>query len=73
MKTTIDISDALALEAKALAARRGTTFREIVEQGIRHALLDTATSPATQDEAVFMVSACASFASYMWRTHKSAK
>ena len=38
MKTTIDISDALALKAKALAARRGTTFREIVEQGIRHAL-----------------------------------
>lgn len=38
MKTTIDIPDALALEAKALAARRGTTFREIVEQGIHHAL-----------------------------------
>ena len=35
MKTTIDISDALALEAKALAAKRGTTFRAIVEQGIR--------------------------------------
>ncbi|MCY4154545.1 MAG: hypothetical protein OXD47_12105 [Gammaproteobacteria bacterium] len=38
MKTTIDISDALALEAKALAARRDTTFREIVERGIRHTL-----------------------------------
>ena len=35
MKTTIDLSDALALEAKALAAKRGTTFRAIVEQGIR--------------------------------------
>ena len=38
MKTTIDLSDALALEAKALAAKRGTTFRAIVEQGIRCAL-----------------------------------
>ncbi|MDE0156238.1 MAG: DUF2191 domain-containing protein [Gammaproteobacteria bacterium] len=38
MKTTIDLSDALALEAKALAAKRGTTFRAVVEQGIRCAL-----------------------------------
>lgn len=38
MKTTIDLSDALASEAKALAAKRGTTFRAIVEQGLRHAL-----------------------------------
>ena len=41
MKTTIDISDALALEAKALAVKRGTTFRAIVEQGIRCALQET--------------------------------
>lgn len=40
MKTTIDLSDALALQAKALAAQRGTTFRAIVEQGLRHALQD---------------------------------
>lgn len=40
MKTTIDLSDALALQAKALAAKRGTTFRAIVEQGLRHALQD---------------------------------
>ncbi len=38
MKTTIDLSDALALEAKALAAKRGTTFRALVEQGLRYAL-----------------------------------
>lgn len=38
MKTTIDLSDALALEAKALAAKRGTTFRAILEQGLRYAL-----------------------------------
>ena len=38
MKTTVDLSDALALEAKTLAAERGTTFRAIVEQGIRNVL-----------------------------------
>lgn len=40
------------------------------EQGIRHALLDDAESPAGQDEAVFMLGACASFASYLWRKHQ---
>ncbi len=48
MKTTIDISDALALEAKALAAQRGTTFRSIVEQGIRHALQEAQQTQAFQ-------------------------
>ena len=37
------------------------------EEGIRHALLDNPTSPAGRDEAVFMLGACASFASYLWR------
>lgn len=37
------------------------------EQGVRHALLDEAESPAQQDEAVFMLGACASFVSYMLR------
>ena len=35
MKTTIDISDDLAAEAKELAKREGTTLRAIIEQGIR--------------------------------------
>ncbi len=39
------------------------------EQGIRHALLDEATASVGQDEAVFMLGACASFASYLWRKH----
>ena len=38
MKTTIDIADSLFLEAKQLAARRETTFRAIVELGLRHVL-----------------------------------
>ena len=37
------------------------------EEGIRHALLTDAVSPAGRDEAVFMLGACASFASYLWR------
>ena len=40
------------------------------EQGIRHPLIDNATSPAERDEAVFMLGACASFASYLWRRHQ---
>ncbi|MCY4391099.1 MAG: hypothetical protein OXE43_03485 [Chloroflexi bacterium] len=40
------------------------------EQGIRHALLEDVESPAGRDEAVFMLGACASFASYLWRRHQ---
>ena len=37
------------------------------EQGIRHALLDAEKSNVSQDEAIFMLGACASFASYLSR------
>ena len=36
------------------------------EQGIRHALLDD-ESKVTQDEAIYMIGACAAFCSYLWR------
>lgn len=39
------------------------------EQGVRHALLDGEKSAVGQDEAVFMLGACASFVSYL--LHKS--
>ena len=39
------------------------------EQGIRHSLLDRTVSRVGRDEAVFMLGACASFASYLWRKH----
>ncbi len=35
MKTTLDINDDLAKQAKALASKQGTTLRAIIEQGIR--------------------------------------
>lgn len=36
------------------------------EQGIRHALLED-ESKVTQDEAIYMIGACAAFCSYLWR------
>ncbi|MXY51730.1 MAG: hypothetical protein F4Y86_04260 [Gammaproteobacteria bacterium] len=39
------------------------------EQGVRHALLDQDDANVGQDEAVFMLGACASFASFLWRKH----
>ena len=39
------------------------------EQGIRHALLDQSNASVGMDEAVFMLGACASFSSYLWRKH----
>ena len=41
------------------------------EQGIRHAHLNTDQANVGMDEAVFMLGACASFASYLWRKHSA--
>lgn len=38
MKTTIEISDSLFAEARLLAATEGTTLRQLVEVGLRHAV-----------------------------------
>ncbi|MGB5573970.1 MAG: type II toxin-antitoxin system VapB family antitoxin [Thermoanaerobaculia bacterium] len=38
MKTTIDIADALAEEAKQVAAAEGSTLRSLVEEGLRRVL-----------------------------------
>ena len=38
MKTTIDLPDDLARQAKDYAARKHTTLRAVIEQGIRQVL-----------------------------------
>ena len=43
------------------------------EPGIRHAVLDNKNAQAGRDEAVFMLGACASVASYLWRKHQASK
>ena len=42
------------------------------EHGIRHALLLEGEANVTADEALLMLGACASFASYLWRKHQAA-
>ena len=39
------------------------------EQGLRHSLLDREKASVGMDEALFMLGACASFVSYLWRKH----
>jgi hypothetical protein len=38
MKTTVEISDSLLEAAKRVAAREGTTLRELIEAGLRQTL-----------------------------------
>ena len=40
MKTTVEISDALADEARAVARREKTTLRALIETGLRQVLRD---------------------------------
>lgn len=45
MKTTIEIPDALAHQAKELARREGATLRDLVLSGLRGELARRASSP----------------------------
>jgi len=38
MKTTVEISDSLLLEAKQVARTRGMTLKNLIEQGLRSAI-----------------------------------
>lgn len=45
MKTTIEIADALLLDARHVADREGTTLRALIEEGLREALRQRDTRP----------------------------
>ncbi|MCY4077432.1 MAG: hypothetical protein OXH04_18615 [Acidobacteria bacterium] len=53
MKTTVELSDDLALEAKRYAARHGMTLRAVIEPGIRSTLREEggAVKPFTLRDA----------------------
>lgn len=38
MKTTVEVADVLLAEARAVAAKEGTTVRALLEEGLRKAL-----------------------------------
>jgi hypothetical protein len=38
MKTTVEISDPLLAEAKALAQQKGLTLRQLIEEGLRESI-----------------------------------
>jgi hypothetical protein len=45
MKTTVEISDSLLAEAKRHAGNRGTTLRQLIEDGLRESLRKTRKRP----------------------------
>ncbi|HVC53432.1 MAG TPA: hypothetical protein VND87_15545 [Stellaceae bacterium] len=54
MKTTVEISDGLLEEARAVAAREGVTLRGLIERGLRNVLHEAAgKQPFTLRRASF--------------------
>ena len=45
MKTTIEISDAIVEDAKAIAAAEGVTLRSLVEEGLRRVVQERKSGP----------------------------
>jgi hypothetical protein len=44
MKTTLDLEDGLVMEVKKVAAQRGTTMTDVIEEAIRGALAPKSSS-----------------------------
>ena len=51
MKTTLDLDDTLLTEAKAVAARRRTTLRAMVEHALRRELAPASGEPGFAPDA----------------------
>jgi hypothetical protein len=45
MKTTVEIADSLFAEVKAYAQAHGLSFREVIEEGLRHVIKRGRRSP----------------------------
>lgn len=52
MKTTLDISDDLLLEAKHVATRRRTTLKALVEHALRREVFPSSGPEKNQDERI---------------------
>ena len=53
MKTTIEIPDAIARQAKIMAAERQTTLRGLVLQGLEHVLSEKRVKARNRAEKLF--------------------
>jgi hypothetical protein len=52
MKTTLDLPDDLLIEAKAVAARRRTTLKAIVEHALRREIQPAQASSDDEDQFI---------------------
>lgn len=52
MKTTIDIADDLFLRSKQISRERGVTLRELLCEGLEHAIEKWSTKPAARIKPV---------------------
>jgi hypothetical protein len=50
MKTTLDLTDDLLIEAKSVAVRRRTTLKAIIEHALRREIQHPKDTPPTEDD-----------------------
>ena len=66
MKTTFDIPEGLLRDVQALARRRGTTSKSLVEQALRRLLDDSSTTFVLRDATVTGDGLTVEFADKPW-------
>ena len=52
MKTTVELPDSLAQRVKITAARRGTTFKKLVIEGLEHVIAPLETTATARPNAL---------------------